>query len=1664
MHRHPLRQALRLPQAALKRLVTGLLQLVLLANRPARLARSGFVLPTTVLLVLMVVLTVTAMTYRSFTRSDMAISQRDQQEIANAASPAIDRAKAKIEFLFRKDPRFPSGVPSSDVLADLMLPKLGNTLNFVGYTGRVPVLPGGNSDPYTLPGEQRVDINDDGYPDNAWSYTSDTGEMVVYSVLVDDRVLAGERNGPTPPATPEEEEATPTTFLGRPYVNGDVDLTSPNAESKANALITRTGPLATTEAVPQCQGAISEGGWQVVSQGNNSSLQKNFLVNAFVAKDNGANVANRTFETLEFQQSRIASRASKWGAWFRYDLEIHPGPDFKWNGAMHTDGSLKLNGAIQPFKVSSFNSCLYTKEASEITLGEFDNDGAAGINLEDAQAGVVGDFQGQVLVAKTDGDQYTNDTIKVHVFDQPKGNPTVEDLKKDSDSVLEGSSKPADVAMNPLLLYTQEKESHIDPTTWSRDANWATGKFTVEGKERILNEAVARPFVDDLFRADNRWGPKPRYNSNPNYDLNSAVNTALSVGSDIDAGLSDLNSPGTGLDGYWERRAIATGLRFIVGERLELGNTNEWRSNPVGASLDAAAQGDPLYPPTATGLTNAVNNRTGGRVQHLQRKSLRDNLAAVQGMAIYHYDGAGMATNGEFPMACYALTAHPGTPESIINSRTFGQYANTNAFKADFFNGNGTNGWEFKYNAAFDTPTKFATQVASSNNLGKALRNLSNFAGDPAGGAPSFPVSANSTNVHPYPNLAMWGDFSMLRRVLAKLDSGTTYAQLSFADQSTLHTAACTLGMLAYNVDQDYISAESSLSTNMDKLQAISGQLTGSIASIMDCMERNTAGNLRNNGQPWNDNQKDQACKQGNFSGEQARTFLRARNFMDTAGNATWTDPNPNTVLPGFSFTKKNGTVVTEPSTCPAGSDKAGFQSACDSAEFFDGWKRADWVAFLQIDGVFNAKNLSVAEKAALADDLLAFSESLRTVYSVTRDRDLGFRAGLSTKTGVPFDDSFGSFVPWDAGTRLSQPISGYVSGNDKRTFKLGCNPNIFQDLVAKGGGGQNNILTLGLVACSEMGVQPIRYPALYYIFPTNDHDHDGAGYHQQPNGTFEQYGINPYTEEYIDDAYIKTINPLNTNRFFVVGSDDITGVTSVAAVPKQATLSDWVVPHSAPDTGTLSNPDTQPFTIAVGTSTANVAFLDKGIYNGRELLNTRVLDVDLARLTNTRVAAGKDYWLPANRDNNAEGVVYAFREDAVREDEILRPKKSGTTIATCTALDPQAAANDTRIFAVETKSDCQMNVQPGSFQDPPLTAKGISLKPVDFAPDPQRRVHGFRLRTADGSPADFSVGGRQVGMTFVSDNGVYIMGDFNPHSSNGSITAANLLEEFTQKITDKNFTFDNFYKDRTTLNTTAFATLASDHWRPVEVLADAIHVLSGDFKDGSVADTFVTGALSSYTNQPRPAQGGTLANWVHEGSSDTTPVWVDRNGTYYYKDGSSIIPFYTHFNSTTNGNALQWIRVQDQKTLMAAKKTYVNAVFVGGISPSRPNQGYGGLHNYPRFLENWAGQDLFIQGSFIQLNFTTSNTAPFEQEALEPGQVPDTAERIAYYRPPNRRWGYDVGLLYVPPAPAARRFVVIGSPRSEYYRELPADDPYIVNLRCAAVGGTKVMPNLCPA
>jgi hypothetical protein len=178
-----------------------------------------------------------------------------------------------------------------------------------------------------------------------------------------------------------------------------------------------------------------------------------------------------------------------------------------------------------------------------------------------------------------------------------------------------------------------------------------------------------------------------------------------------------------------------------------------------------------------------------------------------------------------------------------------------------------------------------------------------------------------------------------------------------------------------------------------------------------------------------------------------------------------------------------------------------------------------------------------------------------------------------------------------------------------------------------------------------------------------------------------------------------------------------------------------------------------------------------------------------------------------------------------------------------------------------------------------------------------------------------------------------------------------------------------------------------------------------------------------------------------------------------------------------------------------ATQSTTFNGVFVMGDSPARPIKGNeaesnGGLGNFPRFLEAWSDditvneRPAKISGGLIQLKRSAFATAPFETVSnpkevdtllFFDGQIPPTlstfdntsggyyrylggasAQKAPYYMPPDRQWGYDVGLLSQTPDLFSRRFTTpsAGTP-SEFYREVSRDDNWVQTLMCGKIVDT---------
>ncbi|MGB3493945.1 MAG: hormogonium polysaccharide biosynthesis protein HpsA [Elainellaceae cyanobacterium] len=1616
-------------QRTTKAFVLWVLKGLLLYGRQPVARKSGFVLPTTVLLLLVLTLTVGAITLRTYSRTEQAIGERSQRVVYNAATPAIDRAKAKLEYLFnrQRDPRLPSGIPGETQLWGMMVNDGEERNGLTVPPHRINNDAGDPVDPYTFPDETRLDLDGDGLLDNAWSYRTDTNGD-------------GEGN--------EEATVAYSILSGTPADPANMQLASDeDIANRADALQVRHGPLsATTELNTACVTAESaaaapvEAGW-FTDQGNSSVLRKNFQVDAYILPDD----ANGTVATVEFHQDRQLAKGNKWGAWFRNDLEIFPGPEFNWNGAMHTEGNLVVgNTRFHGFLVSSPASCLYTREASEITVTDI---------IADPDNNIPA-FQAQVMSGKINDNSFGGNS-EFHLYGNPPIRTGDNNVRLDSgrDSVAGNNPRPAQYALDPIALVTRDvsvARDVADPST-ERAGDWINRKFVTEG--RIYNQAEDAPYLDDFYRADNRYGPKPRVSKRQipgdigepitgeqmaadNINDDALINLDASVPSDV------------GLDGYWERRATVEGMKLIVGQRLELGNAFGWGldldendelddTDGDGNGFADEREAEPLY---------AAESCPGDRCHEtLQRKTLYDNLAAVQSLAVYH---SSHENGGEFPAACMAFTAHPGTAETIKTSRTFEDSGNGLGAYTDFLNGKGTNGWEFDAPGGFsgaNAETSFANAIASTQPLGIALRNLAHFAGDPQGGAPSFtPMQeAGGDIVHPYPNLTMWGDYSMLRRVLSMMDGASAaqgnptggtvaYADLSPADKATLHTAACMMGMLGHNAEIVIDRAERA-AAELSNLTPVGQHFT----KLMDANPNN--GDI-------NDIFIEEDLDNGDPNPYYDGRFNQPNDYYDD-----WAASGMDVVNVVEDIESPGDYLCA-----PGEDDPAVFQFNCDIGDYANQFTLDQYIVAF---GLLNPINQATAEEF---EELMT---QLLVGYQLLRDRAMGFTDGL-----VPNILGSSSLIAWDED-------SGYTGETNlpagQAALRPGCDPNIFNEYTGGGGGGgasNRDAIALSVAVCGES--LAIRYPALYYLLPVYNHDHLGTD-------NIVDWDDQPDFEEYVADTYIYDpgaggVGVNDDYTYTVVGDDngdgfdeqDLSGGTgedsvgAIALAPHALNFGDWVLPVDEPNPSE-DDPNLIYSSDATGEDynsdrMAAVPLLDKGIYNGRELMGTRVLDIDWgllhdsARTLDADANGNADHWLPNS------GIVYAFREDAVREDGIVRPRN-----ADWAACDENATYERT---SGPSNGSCRMKADPGDLQDPPLnTANAISPKAVDYYPDPDRRPNGFRL--FNGAKLNRNDDNGQ-GMTFVADAPVYIKGNFNWHQTIGcNETNGCRLEEFQTKLQDN---FSNFY-NRNNLDI-RFARQATDLWRPSEILADAVSIVSNNLCDGSMEDYFITAGTTgasigdsenrygcsgnsdrtTYLNATRPSEDDTDYGWLRANSEDArSPIVVSRNGMPMIIDDADDA--IKSFEDKAGHDANDFYNTATDKPLNNAQDSRVNAIIISGLVPSRDDQAYGGLHNFPRFLENW--NKLYISGSLLQLNFSNYATAPFDQDAWETDENTTGTEVIRYYRPPNRLWGYDVGLQYAPAGPIAERFVTPQTTRSEFYSEPPADDQYMVNL-CRQIAG----------
>ncbi|MFZ5495001.1 MAG: hypothetical protein ACOZE5_06645 [Verrucomicrobiota bacterium] len=209
----------------------------------------------------------------------------------------------------------------------------------------------------------------------------------------------------------------------------------------------------------------------------------------------------------------------------------------------------------------------------------------------------------------------------------------------------------------------------------------------------------------------------------------------------------------------------------------------------------------------------------------------------------------------------------------------------------------------------------------------------------------------------------------------------------------------------------------------------------------------------------------------------------------------------------------------------------------------------------------------------------------------------------------------------------------------------------------------------------------------------------------------------------------------------------------------------------------------------------------------------------------------------------------------------------------------------------------------------------------------------GVRLLNGRGPVATLTTTGK-TGFSICTNDAVYIVGHFN---ADGSINS-------TSTDSTNPGGYSGRYPD------TSSEKLAAVMGDAVTILSQPVFVNSGStyYQSTGWSDS-LSGARCRSTNYStnwattNPGSGNTV-----DGTSySVTPSLMPNLGTNYPGSGSSVT---TKFSPTV---------------------TEISACLNSGIVETDTHQHSGGVHNYPRLLENWSGTGLYIRGSMVSMFYS---------------------------------------------------------------------------------------------
>lgn len=434
----------------LKKLLFQLLRSFILTKRKLRSANAGFVLPTVTMVSIVVVLLTVAIVFRSFERSKTASNVRVNEAVIQAATPAIDRARAKLNKLFQ-DSELPRATPTDTALESALT---GSTkIGQYTFGDEIPLTVSYNSQQMKSAWRYPVDTDNNGRFD---SYT-------LYGIYFKNPPI---QNAQYTRGRSPLEARTP------PMIGGNVSKSCEDIVGTSASLVGSTG-------------------WFNLS----GKLKKSFYVYTAtvpITDDTGLNdkyekhKGNKGFSAIEYQQDRVQLPLVNNAVVYEDDIALAPGTAINLNGRIITNSNFITGGvnsvAVTLYQVSSIHSCFYEADNAKIIVGG--NLGGGGFT----DAGDLG-------------------PTVVHLFNGKGSNPTVNSANNIGGNKSVNAA-PRDIAYNSLA-YVQRITSLVnaqmvnaattDPeevkTGITKEKNKLAGvTLTTEDEDRIRQQQLERYF------------------------------------------------------------------------------------------------------------------------------------------------------------------------------------------------------------------------------------------------------------------------------------------------------------------------------------------------------------------------------------------------------------------------------------------------------------------------------------------------------------------------------------------------------------------------------------------------------------------------------------------------------------------------------------------------------------------------------------------------------------------------------------------------------------------------------------------------------------------------------------------------------------------------------------------------------------------------------------------------------------------------------------------------------------------------------------------------------------------------------------------------------------------------------------------------------------------